>query len=166
MAVSSSPFLSVAEMENAIQLHGDRAANPWKGGDVLVAHGTYDDGEETGPGAFVVIRRLAPALYLLAPVGCTYENWQHHLKDKPQIKARVLRSVKEKIPESMDLVRRWRVVGNSQTPPSREDLLFVGEKDADAALRQYGFLMDLVVTDDQAPQDGQSSKRDTKKTVR
>ena len=154
MAVSSSPFLSLAELDNAIQLHGDRAANPWTGGDVVVAHGTYDDGEETGPGAFVVIRRLAPAVYLLAPVGCTDPNWQHHLQDKPQIKGRVLRSVKEKIPEEMDLIRRWRKVGNSQSPPSRADLLFLGEKNADAALRQYKFLVDLVVADDQAPQDG------------
>ena len=153
MAVSSSPFLSVAELDHAIQLHGERAANPWTGGDVIVAHGTFDDGAETGPGAFVVIRRLAPAVYVLAPVGCADDDWQEHLQDKPQIKGRVLRSVKDKIPEEMDLIRRWRKVGSSKSPPSRADLDFLGEEKVEAAMQQYKFLVDLVVSDDQAPQD-------------
>ena len=84
MAVSSSPYLSLAELDSAIQLHGVRAADPWTGGDVLIAHGTFDDGDETGPRAFVVIRSLAHHVYLLAPVGCTNEYWQHHLGENPR----------------------------------------------------------------------------------
>ena len=153
MAIASSPFLSVAALDNAIQLHGDRAVNPWTGGDVIVAHGTFDDGTESGLGAFVVIRRVAPSVYILAPVGCADPDWQEHLQEKPQIKGRVLRCVKEKIPEEMDLIRRWRKVGSTRSPPSRTDLVFLGEEKADAALQQYKFLVDLVVSDNQAPQE-------------
>ena len=157
MAVSSSPYLSLAELDSAITLHGTRAADPWKGGDVVIAHGTFDDGDETGPGAFVVIRSLAHHVYLLAPVGCVDPYWQHHLGGKPQVKARVLKHWKDKVPDEMELIRRWRLVGSSDSPPSRDDLTFLGEKEADAAVRQYGFLVDMVVADNQATQDGQSS---------
>ena len=153
MALSSSPFLTLAELDNAITLSGPKAADPWKGGDVIIAHGTFDDGDETGAGAFVVIRRLSHHVYLLAPVGCVDEYWQHHLGAKPQVKARVLKQWQDTVPEDMELIRRWRLVGSSDSPPSRGDLTFLGEPEADAAIRLYGFLVDLVVADKQPPQD-------------
>ena len=158
LADAVSPFLSIAELDSAITLHGARSVDPWKGGDVLVAHGTFDDGDETGPGVFVVIRSLAPHVYLLTPAGSADQYWQHYLGGKPQVKARILKHWKDKVPEDMELTRRWRVVGSKDSPPSRIDLTFLGEEEADKAIRQYGFLVDVVVADDQPTQDGQSSK--------
>ena len=106
----------------------------------------------------MVIRGLAPHVYLLAPVGSSDEYWQHHLGDKPQVKGRLMKHVKEKVPEGIELIRRWQLVGTSKRPPSREDLSFLGTKGAEASLRRYEFFLDVVVADTEEAQDGQSSE--------
>ena len=80
---SSGPnsFVSVVKLDGAVQLKGENAARPFKPGQTIATHGTFDDQTETDVGFFVVLRCFKKShTYELAPLGCKDPYWEEHLK--------------------------------------------------------------------------------------
>ena len=156
MAFSTTQYVACAEMDSSFQLSGDRALNPLVPGQTIIAHGTFDDGQETGPAGFVVLRNVGKhagmQTYLLAPIGCTDPYWGDHLSKTPQVRACVMRSLKDPVPTGAELLRRWRVVADAGKEPNRDDFSSFGKTVADAVKKKWGFLNELVVADGHVPQ--------------
>ena len=97
----------------------------------IIAHGTFDDGQETGPAGFVVLRNVGKhagmQTYLLAPIGCTDPYWGDHLSKTPQVRACVMRSLKDPVPTGAELLRQWRVVADAGMEPNRDDFSSFGK---------------------------------------
>jgi hypothetical protein len=148
-------YVSVAELNTAYTLSGPKAANPMVAGSTILAHGTFDSGEETGPALFVVLRTLSRGTYLLAPLGAVDEYWGNHLAKSPQIKAKILQTPKESVPPDMELIRRWRVLAEPGAATKKEDFALLGKGGAEQALKTWRFLQDLVVSDKEVPQERQ-----------
>ena len=148
-------FVSVAELSTAYTLGGAKAANPLVAGSTIVGHGTFDDGEETGPAYFVVIRGLSRGVYLLAPLGAVDVYWGDFLAKKPQVKVRILQSPTDKVPADMELLRRWRVLAEPGAEPDKEHFCELGAQGRDQALKTWRFLQEVVVSEKDQPQERQ-----------
>ena len=146
-------FLSVAELSTAFTLVGSKAANPLAAGATVLGHGTFEDGTETGPAFFVVLRSVSRGIYLLAPLGTTDGYWGNHLAKAPQVRARILQNVTEKTPKDMELLRHWQPVADPGVEPERSDFKKLGKDGAEEALKKWRFLKDLVVSDIDRPQE-------------
>ena len=153
MAYSSTQFVSCAALDSAFQLGGDRGLNPMNPGQTIIGHGTFDDGTETGPAAFVVLRNVGKQMYLLAPLGSQDPYWADHLSKTPQVRARIMRSEKCTVPSGMELIRRWRVLAEAGCEPKRDDFTFLGRSAADGIGKKWAFLNELVVADNATPQE-------------
>ena len=150
----SAPFVSVAKHPDALQLDGDRAANPLKAGQTIIAHGMFEDQSETAAGYFVVLRSSAKHhTYELAPIGCLDSYWGEHLKGKPSVVAKVMARSGEKVGGTTELLTRWRVVSGPNDKPPPESLEGLGKRGADDAVKKWCFLADYVVTEAQAGND-------------
>ena len=119
----------------------------------ILAFGTYADLSEAGPAAFTVLRHAERGVYKMAPLGSSDAYWADHLGKLPQVKARILRTGKEKVEDDVELVRRWRVIGRPGEQLDKKDLDFLGIKPAEKALKTWRFLQEEVVSD-MPPQDG------------
>ena len=148
-------YVSVAELNTAYTLSGPKAANPMVAGSTILAHGTFDSGEETGPALFVVLRSLSRGTYHLAPLGSVDAYWGDHLAKTPQVKGKILQSAKEKVVADIELIRRWRVLAQPGSEPKKEDLSLLGKGDAEKALKTWRFLQEVVVSDKDLPQERQ-----------
>ena len=111
MAHSSTQFVSAADLSSAWQLTGAKLAAPLNPGETIIGHGTFDDGSETGPGVFLVLKTLPNQIYSMAPLGCDDPYWGDHLKKRRKTDVKVMKNEKEKVPATMELLRRWRVIG-------------------------------------------------------
>jgi hypothetical protein len=156
-AFSASPYLSLGEHPAAYQLGGEKALNPLVPGQMIIAHGTYEDKTETGPAAFLVLRGTGKHTYLLAPLGSLDPYWGDHLAKYPQVKARMMREVSETVPKDLELLRRWRVVSEPGKVPKKDDYTALGKHVADGVVQAWKFLSELVVSDISQPQAGNES---------
>ena len=153
MAFTASQYVAVAPVDNAFRLTGERALNPLNAGDTIVGHGTFEDGTETGPAVFLVLRSSAKHTYTMAPLGCQDEYWGSHLSQSPQVSARILRNVKDPVPADNELIRRWKLIGTSRNEPEWTDVTFLGKVGVTAAQKSWVFLQDFLVAEGQPPQD-------------
>ena len=62
---ASSPYVSVMEHGEAVQLSGTEASHPLKAGQMIVGHGTFDDATETGARIFLVLRDMGNHIVML-----------------------------------------------------------------------------------------------------
>ena len=136
-ALSSTPLVSVAKVDGALQLSGVKAANPFKAGHTIAAHGRFDDGSETELGYFVVLRCSGKHhCYELAPLGCMDAYWAEHLRERPSVKAKVMARPGEKGESTSELLTRWRVIAEPGTEPSPASLDVLGKKGAEDAIKK------------------------------
>ena len=103
-AVHAVPYVSVIEHPSAYQLGGDRARNPLTPGQMIIAHGLFDDGSATDETVFLVLRGLGNYTYVLAPLGSLDPYWGDHLAKHPQVKAKVMRTLMDVVPGDMELI--------------------------------------------------------------
>ena len=155
MAFSAPQYVSVAALDNAFRLTGDRAANPLSAGETILGHGTFEDGTETGAALFLVLRCTGKQTYALAPLGCKDEYWSSHLSMHPQVSARILRGSKDPVPDGSELLRRWRLLGTVGAEPDWSDVTFLGKNGVASAQKTWTFLQDFVVAEGEKPQDKQ-----------
>ena len=153
MAFSISQYVAVAPVDNALRLAGERALNPLRAGETIIGHGTFEDGMETGPGVFLVLRCTAKHTYALAPLGCQDEYWSSHLSKFPQVSVRILRNLKDPVTAGNELLRRWKVIGTAGIEPDWSDVTFLGKSGVTAAQKSWAFLQDFLVADKQPPQE-------------
>ena len=66
---------------------------------------------------------------------------------------RILRTMKDAAGGPSELLRRWMVIGAPGVAPARDDLTMLGKKGAEDALRQWKFLTENVVADNDGPQE-------------
>ena len=164
MSAFAEQYVSVAKMCAAYTLAGEKALNPLKAGETIIGRGTFDDGAETGPGVFVVVRSKPNYTYVLAPLGSEDEYWSDHLRQNPTVDARILRG-KEVPGADMELLRRWIVISPPGVAPPRSSLTMLGKKGTDEALRQWKFLADNVVAENDTPQEIMAETHDPDKTI-
>ena len=69
------------------------------------------------------------------------------MNQSPKIDAKILTKIGEKVPATMKLLRRWRVIGRVGEALETDDLTFLGRKEAEAALKSWAFLIENVVAD-------------------
>ena len=152
-ALSSSPFVSVVKVDGALQLGGDKSAQPLKAGQTIAAHGTFEDQTETDLGYFVVLRCSEKHhSYDLAPVGCVDPYWSEHLKGSPSVVAKVKARTGEKADSSIELLTRWRIVAEPGMVPASSALEPLGKHGAEEAIKKWHFLSEYIVSDNQARQ--------------
>ena len=147
-----SAFACLVEHPEGVRLKGAAAQTPLRAGQMVIGHGTYEDGSETGPGAFLVLRQLGAKEYLLAPFGTSDGDWSSYLSDKTTVKAVLLRTAKDAVPKDKELLRRWRVVSESGEVPKRADYEIFGKKIADGVEQKWNFLNELVVSEKPPPE--------------
>ena len=75
MSFATSQYVSVHGMDCAFKLAGEKALNLLKAGHVILAHGTFEDGGETGPAVFGVTRNSEKGVLMVAPLGSVDEYW-------------------------------------------------------------------------------------------
>ena len=147
----STAFVSVAKIAGALQLDGERAANPLKAGQTIAAHGTFEDASETDIGFFVVLRASSKShTYDLAPLGCRDPYWSGHLRDKPSVSAKIMTRPSEKVGTTTELISRWRVVAEAKEMPPPSAWEPLGKRGAEDAAKKWSFLSDYVVTEAEA----------------
>ena len=153
-SLSSMPFVSLAKYDGSLVLSGDKAARPLVAGQTIVAHGLFDDGTETGPAVFVVLRLSGKHhTYDFAPLGCTDRYWSKHLGDSPSISAKLLSRHDEKVSKDVDQITRWQVLAEPGEQPLTSALTLLGKAGAEKALKKWAFLADYVRSDKQAGND-------------
>ena len=145
-------FACLMEQPNGVRLKGAAAQAPLAAGQMVIGHGTFTDGSETGSGAFLVLRQLGAKEYLLAPFGTADSDWSSYLSEKSTVKAVLLRSAKDAIPDDKELIRRWRIVSENGEVPKRADYECFGKKIADGVVPKWIFLNELVVSEKPPPQ--------------
>ena len=107
----------------------------------------------------MVLRPLAAShVYSLAPVGCTDDYWAGHLEKNPQVAAKVLMKPSEKVPGSMELLRRWKVLSEPGEETEKSDLAFLGKTGVEYAVKTLAFVRENVVSDQVARQEWQRSQ--------
>ena len=150
-SASNMPFVSIAKMEGALSLSGEKANHPLIAGQTIAAHGLFDDGSETGLAVFVVLRSgSGHHAYELAPLGCTDRHWGKHIGDAPSIRAKLMTRPDEKVSKDVDQITRWKVLAEPGVAPLGAELSMLGKGGADEALRKWVFLSDYVVSEPQA----------------
>ena len=147
MSFATSQYVSVHGMDCAFKLAGEKALNPLKAGRVTLAHGTFEDGGETGPAVFGVTRNSKKGVLMVAPLGSVDEYWGSHLCKHPQLRARILRTGKERPEGDSELLRFWRVLCQPGEELDPNDLSCLGEKGVEAAVKSWKFLQDVVVSE-------------------
>ena len=118
-ALGSSAFACLVPQAEAVQLKGAGAKQPLVAGQTIVAHGTYDDSSETGPGVFLVLRQTGDIEYLLSPLGTTDAHWESWLQKSSTVKALLWRDARDAIPTEKEHLRRWRVVTAAGEEPNK-----------------------------------------------
>ena len=83
--MSSASFVCVVAQDGAERLTGTAAKQPLLAGQTIIAHGTHEDGTETGAGIFLVLRQVNARMYMLAPLGSSDEYWDSYLSQMPAV---------------------------------------------------------------------------------
>ena len=73
-----------------------------------------------------------------------------------------MKNAKETCPAKLELLRRWRVIGEPGGPAPSDELSFLGRKRQEAAISQWKFLTEYVVADQEVPQEAARSDSFTK----
>ena len=152
--VANPPFACLVPQEGSEQLKGAQALKPLTAGQMIIAHGTYEDGSETGPGVFLILRQTGAKEYVLSPLGSSDEYWEAYLSTAPTVKAQLWRNAKDAIPSDIELLRRWRVVSGAGEVPKKSDYVGFSKPIVEGLIRKWDFLNALVVSEKPAPQAG------------
>ena len=118
---ADASFSCLFEHDVAVRLTGASAKQPITPGQMIIAHGMHEDGTETGPGIFLVLRHVSPSQYVLAPMGSADGYWESYLTQLPTVKARLQRSSSERVPIGLELLGRWRIVSEDGEVPRKKD---------------------------------------------
>ena len=152
--VHISPYISVVGHPAAFQLAGERARSPLVAGQMIIAHGLFDDSTETGAAVFLVLRGLGNFTYVLAPLGTEDPYWGDHLAKQPQVKARVMRAMSDVVPGDMELIQRWHLMSDPGEEPCMKDYDAFPKSMVESILPRWRFLNELVVSEKPQPQAG------------
>ena len=155
-SASSAMYACFVAHDGAEQLKGKLAKGPLKPGQTIVAHGTHEDGAETGPGVFLVLRQIQSRQYVLAPLGSADEYWESYLSQLPTVKAVLRRNASDTMPANTEQLVRWRIVSEEGEVPKKKDYGGIGlEKPMVEGLsKKWHFLKELVVSEKPPPQAG------------
>ena len=148
-SASSAMYACFVAHDGAEQLKGMLAKEPLKPGQTIVAHGTHEDGEETGPGVFLVLRQIDSRQYMLAPLGSADEYWESYLSRLPTVRAVLKRKASDTTPANTEQLVRWRIVSKEGEVPKKRDYGDIGlEKPMVEGLsKKWHFLNELVVSE-------------------
>ena len=153
-AVASPPFACLVPQADTEQLKGAQALKPLAAGQMIIAHGTYEDGSETGPGVFLILRQTGAKEYVMSPLGSSDKFWEAYLCTAPTVKAILWRSAKDAIPSDKELLRRWRIVSGAGEVPKKKDYVGFSKAIVEGLIRKWEFLNELVVSEKPAPEAG------------
>ena len=152
--MSSASFVCVAAQDGAERLAGAAAKQPLLAGQTIIAHGTHEDGTETGAGIFLVLRQVNARMYMLAPLGTSDEYWDSYLSQMPTVKAVIRRNASDTMPVATELLRRWRIVTEAGEVPKSKDYRGFKKPILDRLSEKWYFLNELVVSEKPPPQAG------------
>lgn len=153
-ALSSTPFVSLAKLPDALQLTGEKASRPLSAGQTVAVHGYFDDGSHTGLAVMVVLRASGKHHHFeMAPIGCIDPYWGAHLQRSPSVSAKLISRPGEKAIGEIELITRWRVLSEAGSEPLGSDLQFLGKVGAVEAAKRWNFLSDYVVSEKEAGND-------------
>ena len=113
---------------------------------MIIAHGTYEDGSETGPGVFLILRQTGAKEYVMSPLGSSDEYWEAYLSTAPTVKALLWRDQRY-IPSDKELLRRWSVVSGVGEAPKKSDYVGFSKPIVEGLIKTWEFLNELVVSE-------------------
>ena len=147
-------YVCLVAQDGATRLTGALAKQPLKAGQTIVAHGTHEDGSETGSGIFLVLRQVSARKYVLAPLGSADEYWDSYLSQMPTVKAILWRDASETMPADTELLGRWRIVSEVGEVPKKRDYGDFEKPIVEGLSKKWHFLNELVVSEKPPPQAG------------
>ena len=153
-SAANGTFSCLVAQDGAVQLRGILAKEPLKAGQTIVAHGTHEDGTETGAGVFLVLRQVNARQYVLAPLGSADEYWESYLSRLPTVKAVLWRNASDTMPAGTELLVRWRIVTEAGEVPKSKDYGGFNKPILDRLSKKWHFLNELVVSEKPPPQAG------------
>ena len=152
--MSSASFACLVAQDGAERLTGAAAKQPLIAGQTIIAHGTHDDGSETGAGIFLVLRQVNARMYVLAPLGSSDEYWESYLSQMPTVEAVLWRNASDTMPAGTELLGRWRIVTEAGEVPKSKDYGGFNKPILDRLTKKWHFLNELVVSEKPPPQAG------------
>ena len=144
---ANASFVSLVAHDEAVRLTGVKAQKPLAAGQMVIAHGTYEDGSETGAGIFLILRQVGAREYVMAPLGSADPYWEAFLAETPTVKAVLLRDASDAIPSDKELFRRWRIVSEAGEAPKKKDYVGFPKPFVDGLSKKWKFLNELVVSE-------------------
>ena len=150
----NSPYVSLIPHAEAEQLKGDKARAPLKAGQMIIAHGTFEDGTETGAGIFLILRQCSAKEYKMAPFGSVDPYWEGYLAGSAHVTVMLMRQTGDAIPADKELLRRWRIVSEAGEAPKKNDYAGFPKTILDGMSKKWKFLNELVVSERPPPEVG------------